>query len=148
MNMDIQNHSVIANFIWSIADDCLRDVYVRGKYRDVILPMTVIRRLDSLLESSKQKVLDLKSKLEQAGITDMWPALCAAAGYAFCNASPFTLKELAGKTKSQTLESDFTEYLDGFSPEVQDILTQFKFRNQIPTMINRKIHVARNQFIA
>ena len=71
MNMDIQNQSAIANFIWSIADDCLRDIYARGKYRDVILPMTVIRRLDSLLESSKQKVLDLKSKLEQAGITDM-----------------------------------------------------------------------------
>ena len=97
MNMD--NHSAIVNFIWQIADDCLRDVYVRGKYRDVILPMTVIRRLDSLLETSKQKVLALKAKLEQAGITDTWPALCAAAGYAFCNASLFTLKELAGENE-------------------------------------------------
>ena len=130
----MDNHSAIVNFIWQIADDCLRDVYVRGKYRDVILPMTVIRRLDSLLESSKQKVLELKEKLEQAGITDTWPALCAAAGYAFCNASPFTLKELAGKTKSQTLESDFIEYLDGFSENVRDILSQFKFQNQLPTM--------------
>ena len=80
--------------------------------------MTVIRRLDSLLESSKQKVLALKAKLEQAKITALWDALCSAAGYAFCNASLFTLKELAGKTKTQTLESDFTECLDGFSPEV------------------------------
>ena len=117
----------------------LRDVYVRGKYRDVILPMTVIRRLDSLLESSKQKVLELKAKLEQAGITDTWPALCAAAGYAFCNASPFTLKELAEKTKSQTLESDFIEYLDGFSENVREIIDKFKFRNQIPTMIKADI---------
>lgn len=129
----------LVNFIWSIADDCLRDVYVRGKYRDVILPMTVIRRLDSLLEGTKEKVLALKSKLEQAKVADPWSALCAATGYAFCNASPFTLKELAGRTKSQTLESDFTEYLDGFSPEVQNILTQFKFRNQIPTMARADI---------
>ena len=137
MNMD--NHSAIVNFIWSIADDCLRDVYVRGKYRDVILPMIVIRRLDSLLEATKPNVLELKSKLEQAGITDTWPALCAAAGYAFCNASPFTLKELAGKTKSQTLESDFIEYLDGFSENVREIIDKFKFRNQIPTMIKADI---------
>ena len=130
----MDNHSAIVNFIWQIADDCLRDVYVRGKYRDVILPMTVIRRLDSLLEASKPNVLELKSKLEQAGITDTQPALCAAAGYAFCNASPFTLKELAGKTKSQTLESDFIEYLDGFSENVREIIDKFKFRNQIPTM--------------
>jgi len=133
--MNIDHHSAIANFIWSIADDCLRDVYVRGKYRDVILTMTVIRRLDSILEASKQKVLGLKDKLEQAEITNTWPALCAAAGYAFCNASPFTLKELAGKMKSQTLASDFTEYLEGFPPNVKDILSQFKFQNQIPTMI-------------
>ena len=112
----------------------LRDVYVRGKYRDVILPMTVIRRLDSLLESTKEKVLKLKAQLEEAKVTDIWPALCAAAGYAFCNASPFTLKELAGKTKSQTLESDFIEYLDGFSENVREIIDKFKFRNQIPTM--------------
>ena len=78
-------------------------------------------------------------KLEQAGITDTWPALCAAAGYAFCNASPFTLKELAGKTKSQTLESDFIEYLDGFSENVREIIDKFKFRNQIPTMIKADI---------
>lgn len=58
--MDNQVHNQIVSFIWSIADDCLRDVYVRGKYRDVILPMTVIRRLDALLEDSKEAVLDMK----------------------------------------------------------------------------------------
>jgi len=55
--MDLAQHNMIVNFIWSIADDCLRDVYVRGKYRDVILPMTVIRRIDALLEPTKQAVL-------------------------------------------------------------------------------------------
>ena len=54
----------IANYIWGIADDVLRDLYVRGKYRDVILPMTVLRRLDAVLEDSKQAVLDMKTTLD------------------------------------------------------------------------------------
>ena len=66
MIMDNQIHNQIVNFIWSIADDCLRDVYVRGKYRDVILPMTVIRRLDAVLEDTKQQVMDMKAKLDVA----------------------------------------------------------------------------------
>ena len=65
--MDNQVHNQIVSFIWGIADDCLRDVYVRGKYRDVILPMTVIRRLDALLEDSKEAVLDMKKKLDVSG---------------------------------------------------------------------------------
>ena len=56
--MDHSTHNKIVSFIWSIADDCLRDVFVRGKYRDVILPMFVLRRLDCLLEPSKDKVLE------------------------------------------------------------------------------------------
>ena len=71
--MDNQVHNQIVSFIWGIADDCLRDVYVRGKYRDVILPMTVIRRLDALLEASKEAVLDMKKKLDAAGIDNQWP---------------------------------------------------------------------------
>lgn len=68
--MDNQVHNQIVSFIWGIADDCLRDVYVRGKYRDVILPMTVIRRLDALLEDSKESVLDMKkSWTRQVSIT-------------------------------------------------------------------------------
>ena len=68
--MDAQLLNTIANFIWGIADDCLRDVYVRGKYRDVILPMTVIRRLDAVLEDTKQQVWDMKKVLDGAGITN------------------------------------------------------------------------------
>lgn len=129
----------IVSFIWGIADDCLRDVYVRGKYRDVILPMTVIRRLDALLEDSKETVLNMKKMLDEAHIDNQWPALCNAAGQAFCNASPFRLRDLTSRAKKQTLKTDFEAYLDGFSPNVQEILEKFKFRNQIDTMIEADI---------
>lgn len=137
--MDNQVHNQIVSFIWGIADDCLRDVYVRGKYRDVILPMTVIRRLDALLEDSKESVLDMKKKLDAAKIDNQWPALCNAAGQAFCNASPFRLRDLTSRAKKQTLKTDFEAYLDGFSPNVQEILEKFKFRNQIDTMVEADI---------
>ena len=137
--MDNQVHNQIVSFIWGIADDCLRDVYVRGKYRDVILPMTVIRRLDAMLEGTKEAVLDMKSKLEAAHIDNPWPALCHAAGQAFCNASPFRLRDLTSFTKRQTLKANFEAYLDGFSPNVQEILEKFKFKNQIDTLLDADV---------
>lgn len=137
--MDNQEYNSIVSFIWGIADDCLRDVYVRGKYRDVILPMTVIRRLDAMLEETKEAVLSMKKQLDAAHIDNQWPALCNAAGQAFCNASPFLLKDLTSRGKKQTLEADFKAYLDGFSPNVQEILDKFKFRDQIRTMVDADI---------
>ena len=137
--MDNQLHNSIVSFIWGIADDCLRDVYVRGKYRYLILPMTVIRRLDAMLEDTKQAVLEMKKTLDAAGITNQWPALCNAAGQAFCNASPFRLRDLTSRAKKQTLKADFEAYLDGFSPNVQEILDKFEFRNQINRMIEADI---------
>lgn len=137
--MDNQIHNSIVSFIWGIADDCLRDVYVRGKYRDVILPMTVIRRLDAMLEETKPAVLAMKKQLDAAKIDNQWPALCNATGQAFCNASPFLLKDLTSRAKAQTLKADFIVYLDGFSPNVQVILDKFKFRNQIDTMVDADI---------
>lgn len=137
--MDNQVHNQIVSFIWGIADDCLRDVYVRGKYRDVILPMTVIRRLDAMLEETKLSVLAMKKELDAAKIDNQWPALCNVAGQAFCNASPFLLKDLTSRAKAQTLKADFIAYLDGFSPNVQVILDKFKFRNQIDTMVDADI---------
>ena len=79
------NLNWIANYIWGIADDVLRDVYVRGKYRDVILPMTVLRRLDAVLEPTKQAVLDMKESLDAIGVVDQNAALRDAAGHAFYN---------------------------------------------------------------
>ena len=137
--MDNQVHNSIVSFIWGIADDCLRDVYVRGKYRDVILPMTVIRRLDAMLEETKPAVKKMKKQLDAAKIDNQWPALCNTAGQAFCNASPFLLKDLTSRAKAQTLKSDFMAYLDGFSSNVQVILDKFKFRNQIDTMVDADI---------
>jgi type I restriction enzyme M protein len=124
----------IANFIWGIADDVLRDLYVRGKYRDVILPMTVLRRLDAVLEPTKLAVLDMKAALDKAGITNQDQALRQAAGQAFYNTSKFTLRDLKARASQQQLKADFEAYLDGFSPNVQDILENFEFRNQIPRL--------------
>lgn len=124
----------ITNFIWGIADDVLRDLYVRGKYRDVILPMTVLRRLDAVLEPTKQAVLDMKATLDKAGITNQDAALRQAAGQAFYNTSPFTLRDLKARASRQQLEADFRAYLDGFSPNVQEIIDNFEFRNQIPRL--------------
>ena len=74
----------IANYIWGIADDVLRDLYVRGKYRDVILPMTVLRRLDAVLEGSKQDVLDMKATLDDAGVVEQdFPYPAQRAGQEF-----------------------------------------------------------------
>ncbi|WP_424945845.1 type I restriction-modification system subunit M [Candidatus Spongiihabitans sp.] len=132
--MQQPNLNRIPNFIWGIADDVLRDLYVRGKYRDVILPMTVLRRLDTVLEQSKQKVLHTKTELDDAGIIEQDPALCRAAGQAFYNTSKFTLRDLKSRSSQQQLRADFENYLDGFSPNVQDILNNFEFRNQIPRL--------------
>ena len=132
-------HNSIVNFIWGIADDVLRDVYVRGKYRDVILPMTVIRRLDALLEPTKESVLSMKKQLDEVGVANQHAALCQTAGEAFYNVSPFTLRDLKSRAKQQQLKADFDAYLDGFSPNVQEILDKFKFRNQIPTLIEADI---------
>ena len=120
----------ISNFIWNTADAVLRDLYVRGKYRDVILPMTVIRRLDAVLEPTKQQVIDLKKQLDEADIADQTGPLQQAAGQQFYNASPFTLRDLRNATSQQQLRDNFNAYLDGFSPNIQDILEKFEFRNQ------------------
>jgi len=124
----------IVNFIWGIADDVLRDLYVRGKYRDVILPMTVLRRLDAVLEPTKKAVLDMKASLDKAKITNQDQALRQAAGQAFYNTSNFTLRDLKASKSQQQLKANFEAYLDGFSPNVQDILENFEFRNQIPRL--------------
>ena len=137
--MNYIQHNSITNFIWGIADDILRDVYVRGKYRDVILPMVVIRRLDALLETTKKEVLDMKKQLDKSKVANQDAALCQCAKQAFYNSSPFTLRDLKARAKQQQLKSDFETYLDGFSSNVQEILDKFKFCNQIPTLIESDI---------
>jgi type I restriction enzyme M protein len=132
--MDQAAHNKIVSFIWGIADDVLRDLFKRGKYPDVILPMCVIRRMDAVLEPTKRKVLDTKKMLDEARITEQRAALCDAAGQAFYNTSRFTLRDLKSRGSQQQLLADFEDYLNGFSPNVQDILENFKFRNQLHTL--------------
>jgi len=132
--MDQATHNKIVSFLWGIADDVLRDLFKRGKYPDVILPMCVLRRMDAVLEPTKKAVLDTKAMLDGAGITEQSAALAAAAGQAFYNTSRFTLRDLKSRASQQQLLADFEDYLNGFSKNVQDILENFKFRNQLPTL--------------
>ncbi|GGS43236.1 type I restriction-modification system subunit M [Streptomyces cinerochromogenes] len=144
--------SRIESFIWGIADDVLRDVYVRGKYRDVILPMLVLRRFDAVLEKTKDAVLQTHQDLKDMGLLDPeeqdFP-LREAAGEAFYNTSPFTLQKLSKRTTAQQLRSDFEAYLDGFSPNVKEILDNFEFRNQIPKLSrNDTLGMLINKFLS
>src|SRR5215212_7516165 len=109
--MDQATHNKIVSFIWGIADDVLRDVFVRGKYRDVILPMCVLRRLDAVLEPTKPKVLETKAMLDKAGITEQGAALQAAAKQAFYNTSKFSMRDLKSRGSQQQLKADFEDYL-------------------------------------
>jgi type I restriction enzyme M protein len=127
--MDHAQHNRLVNFIWGVADDVLRDVYVRGKYRDVILPMTVLRRLDVLLEPTKDAVLKMKETLDRAGVVNQEAPLRKAAGQPFYNASAFTLRRLLDAPKQ--LKADFFAYLDGFSANVQEVIRKFDFRKQL-----------------
>lgn len=128
-------HNQLVSFIWNIANDVLVNVYNKGDYRKVILPMIVLRRFDAVLEDTKKEVLAMKERLTAANIIQQDEALCAVAGQAFCNSSQFTLKDLKSRTNSQQLKLDFIAYLDGFSANVQDIITKFKFRNEIDTLV-------------
>lgn len=132
--LNTQEYTKLVNFIWSIADDCLRDVFVRGKYRDVILPMTVIRRFDSVIEPKKKEILDLKEILKKNKAENLEQAMELAVNLPIYNLSKFTLKDLKNETNSQNLKKNFEEYLDGFSKNVKEILDKFKFKNQIDTM--------------
>jgi type I restriction enzyme M protein len=141
--MNTSSHNKLISFIWSIADDCLRDVYVRGKYRDVILPMVVLRRLDALLESSKEKVMEeVHFQVEEAGFTELDPSgLRAASGYVFYNTSPWTLKKLhdTATNNQKILMENFIDYLNGFSPNVKEIIEKFKLISQIRHMADKDV---------
>ena len=128
------NISWITNFLWGIADDVLRDVYVRGKYRDVILPMVVLYRLDTVLAQTKPAVLAMHEQLNEMKITEQESSLRKAAGLPFYNTSKFQLKDLRNRANKQQLRADFEDWLDGFSKNVQDIIRNFKFRNQLETL--------------
>ena len=136
-------HNRLISFIWSIADDCLRDVYVRGKYRDVILPMIVLRRLDALLEPTKDDVLEeLAFQRDEAGFTE-WDetGLKQASGYVFYNTSQWTLQRLydTATNSQQILLMNFEDYLNGFSSNVKEIIDKFKLKSQVRHMASKDV---------
>lgn len=137
--MATKNFGHLVSFIFGIANDCLVDVYDVGDYRKIILPMMVIRRFDAVLEPTKEAVLKMKANLTAAGIEDQDEALCNAAGEAFCNSSPFTLRDLRSRANQQQLKNDFILYLNGFSENVQDIIKRFEFRTQIDKLSEHDI---------
>src|SRR5690606_21816667 len=141
--MTQNSHSKLISFIWSIADDCLRDVYVRGKYRDVILPMVVLRRLDALLEPSKKEVMDeVQFQTVEAGFTELESeGLKTAAGYEFYNTSKWTLqllKDTASNNQSILL-ANFEDYILGFSDNVKEIISKFNLVRQIKHMATKDV---------
>lgn len=141
--MDHSVHNKLVSFIWSIADDCLRDVYVRGKYRDVILPMVVLRRLDTLLEPTKDVVIEevryQQVEMELTEFDDV--ALKEASGYVFYNTSKWTLRSLytAASNNPEILLANFEEYLDGFSANVKEIIQCFNLFAQIRHMSHKNV---------
>lgn len=141
--MNQTSHNSLVSFIWRIADDCLRDVYVRGKYRDVILPMVVLRRLDTLLEPTKNAVLEeVRYQKEEMGATELDDEpLKDAAGYVFFNTSEWTLKKLHGTATNnqQILLANIEDYLDGFSDNVKEIVTRFKLFDQMRHMADKQV---------
>lgn len=133
MSLNTQTLQPIINFIWTVADDVLINKFLENQYQDVILPMTVLRRLDLALEATKDKVL--KTHEEFRGKIDNLSGLLTSeqhgTGLAFYNTSQFTMKKLLADPKN--IDANFLDYLNGFSENVQDIISKFKFRNQLET---------------
>ncbi len=101
--------------------------------------MTVIRRLDAVLAPTTEAVRAMMARLDAAGIANQDALLRQAAGQALYNTSPFTLRDLRHRARAQQRKADFEAYLDGFSPNVQDILDKFEFRNQVPWLVGADI---------
>lgn len=139
MNLDTQNLQPIINFIWSVADDVLINKYLENQYQDVILPMTVLRRLDLALETTKENVLkthnEFKDKIDN--LSGLLTSKDHGSGLAFYNTSPYTMKKLLSDPKN--IDTNLLDYLNGFSENVQDIISKFKFRNQLETFENTGI---------
>lgn len=133
MSLNTQSLQPIINFIWSVADDVLINKFLENQYQDVILPMTVLRRLDLALEPSKDQVQktfdDFKDKIDN--LSGLLTSEQHGSGLAFYNTSKYTMKKLLADPKN--IDANFLDYLNGFSENVQDIITKFKFRNQLET---------------
>lgn len=121
------NHGEIVSFIWGVAD-LIRDSFKRGHYQDVILPFTVLRRIDAVLAPTKQKVLDTYGKLK-GKLDNLDPQLCKASGFAFYNTSKYDFEKLGQEPRQ--LAANLRRYINGFSKNMHDVLEKFDFENTI-----------------
>ncbi|WP_290235606.1 class I SAM-dependent DNA methyltransferase, partial [Bacteroides acidifaciens] len=133
------SHAQMVNLIWNIADDVLRDVFVRGQYRDVILPMVVLRRLDALLEPTKAAVDAQVASDKELGLVPDEYAIADITGLSYYNTSRWTLSRIKAQApdNNELLLNNFTEYLLGFSANVQDVLNKFEFFNKARKLADR-----------
>jgi len=126
-----QQFNKLVSFMWNIANDVLVDIFDQVDYKKVILPMMVLRRIDVLLEPTKEAVLKTAESLKKQKITNQEPVLTAITKYPFVNTSKFTMKILTAETNPARLKMNFLEYLDGYSKDVQDIVKKFEL---LPTI--------------
>lgn len=129
--MNQSQYNQLFNFLWNIANDVLVQAFEKGKYKEIIMPMLVLRRLDILLERTKNDLLRQKEMLDANNLPEVSKRqlLMAVTGLPYYNVSPFTMKSIRGENNSQRLLQNFTAYLDGFSSDVQDIINKFDLRH-------------------
>ena len=132
--MEQAQYSKLFSFLWNIANDVLVHAFEKGKYKDIIMPMLVLRRIDVLLEPTKDKVLARKEQLDKFGVTNQDQTLCMASGFPFYNTSKFTLKSLTNETDPQRLKLNFIDYINGYSNDVLEIIEKFHLRQQIDNL--------------
>lgn len=132
--MEQAQYSKLFSFLWNIANDVLVHAFEKGKYKDIIMPMLVLRRIDVLLEPTKGKVLERKEQLDKFGVTNQDQTLCMASGFPFYNTSKFTLKSLTNETDPQRLKLNFIDYINGYSNDVLEIIEKFHLRQQIDNL--------------
>ena len=133
-------YNQIVSLIWNIADDVLRDVFLRGQYRDVILPMVVLRRIDALLEPTKEAVEAKIKEIESDGFDVEDEDITDVTGLNYYNRSKWTLARLKSQAPDDEniLYDNFVEYLNGFSENVKDVLQNFDYYNKAKKLADNK----------
>jgi type I restriction enzyme M protein len=132
--MNQQQYNQLFSFIWNIATDVLVYAFEKGEYKKIIMPMMVLRRIDVLLEPTKEKLLEQKRVLDENHFNNQDPILYNITGYPFYNTSKFSMKTLKSVTNPVSLKMDFMDYLNGFSRDVQDILDKFHVRQMVDNL--------------
>lgn len=132
--METKQYNSLFSFIWNIANDVLVHAFEKGDYKKIILPFMVLRRIDVLLEPTKDAVLAKKKFCDDNHLTDYTPFLTKVTGYPFYNTSAFTMSTLKNEIDPQRLKMNVIEYFNGFSEDVQDIIDKFKLRQQVDNL--------------